>query len=60
MSKIKVVQIIYADDVVLYLDDKGNVWYDGGHSEQYTANDFTTKSRWVQKWEKIDLPEESK
>lgn len=66
MTKIKVVQIAMAgagdgagstEWDFHYLDDKGRVWYDGGHIEKYDKkSDNSYKTRWITEWKQIDLP----
>jgi hypothetical protein len=61
MVKIKIVQIAPASlegDRHQYLDDKGRVWYDGGHTEKYDQKEGSYKIRWVTEWKQIELPGE--
>jgi len=61
MTKVKIVQVaVTSDDSSMdmyFLDDKGRVWYDGGHMEQDTNNNVT-HSKWVTEWKQVDLPEQ--
>lgn len=69
MSKIKVVQIAMAaasemggspECYTEYLDDKGRVWYLGGHYEEIppTTADGSSGRRWISEWKQLELPEE--
>jgi hypothetical protein len=65
MAKVKIVQIAVAmndqDTSLSYLDDKGRVWYDGGHLENCPIDENNTdgtKMRWVTEWKQVDLPDE--
>lgn len=57
MGKIKVVQVVISPDnsTDYFIDDKGRVWYDGGHAETYIDE---TKHRWIADWKQIELPED--
>lgn len=67
-KKIKVIQISVGydnegNDLSEYLDDKGRVWYQSGHTEQYQytppeGGKSQTRSRWVTEWKQLDLPDE--
>jgi hypothetical protein len=61
--KVKIVQVAIAsgDDYsdLYYLDDKGRVWFDNGHSEKDgTDDEGKDYYKWVSNWEQIDLPED--
>lgn len=60
--KIKVIQIAMGggedDAYAEYLDDKGRVWYQGGHWEEGTNPHRTDGRTWVTEWMQVELPEE--
>ena len=58
-KKIRIVQLAITsvgnEEVAQYLDDKGRVWYEGGHWETLAGEADRT---WIPKWYQLDLPDE--